>query len=123
MKFNQARLRAPLPPLWDLLRTPFVRNAALWLVVVLIVVLLNLFEGPATPGPQHPLETAPPEEGGPLVLFLTSWFPTLFLIGAWIFFMARFGALTRRWIVLNASLWLVIAPLLFALFNLFAPSG
>ncbi len=29
----------------------------------------------------------------------------------------------RLWIVLNAALWLVIAPLLFALFNLFAPPG
>ena len=69
------------------------------------------------------VEAAPPEEVSPLFSFLISWFPMLLLIGVWIFVMARFGALTRQWIVLNAALWLVIAPLLFALSNLFAPPG
>ncbi len=122
MKFNQVRHRAPTPPLRDLLWTPFVRNAALWLVIVLLLFAsFNLSEDPPTPGPQQPLDTAPPEEGSPLFSFLTSWFPMLLLIGGWIFFMTRLGVPTRRWIVLNAALWLVIALVLFALFNLFAP--
>ncbi len=121
MKFSQVRRRAPSPPLWDLLRTPFVRNAALWLVIVIFVVL-SMIEGPATPGPQQPLETAPPEEWSPLVSFLTSWVPILLLIGGWIFFMARLGMLTRQWVVRNAVLFGVVGLLLFGLSILFAPT-
>jgi hypothetical protein len=45
----------------------------------------------------------------------------LLLIGVWIFLMARFGVLTRQFVVLNAALFGVVALLLFALFNLFTP--
>ncbi len=121
LKFSQVRRRAPPPPLWDLLRTPFVRNAALWLAIVLVVVL-SMIEGPATPGPQQPLETAPPEEWSPLVSFLTSWVPILLLIGGWIFFMTRLGVPTRQFVVLNAALFGVVALLLFGLSILFAPT-
>ncbi len=121
LKFSQVRRRAPTPPLWDLLRTPFVRNGALWLIIVLFVVL-SMIEGPATPGPQQPLEIAPPEEGRPLVSFLTSWFPMLLLIGGWIFFMTRLGVPTRQFVVLNAALFGVVALLLFGLSILFAPT-
>lgn len=122
LKFSQVRRRAPTP-LRDLLRTPFVRNAAPWLVIVLFVFAsFNLSEGPATPGPQQPLETAPPEEGGPLAAFLTSWVPMLLLIGGWIFFMTRLGVPTRQFVVLNAALFGVVGLLLFGLSILFAPT-
>ncbi len=89
----------------------------------MIFVVLGMIEGPATPGPQQPLETAPPEEGGPLASFLTSWFPMLLLIGGWIFFMTRLGVPTRQFVVLNAALFGVVALLLFGLSILFAPPG
>ena len=81
-----------------------------------------MIEGPATPGPQQPLETVPPEEGSMLVSFLTSWFPMLLLIGGWIFFIARLGVLTRQFVVLNAALFGVVGLLLFGLSILFAPT-
>ena len=49
------RLRAP-PPQWDVLLAWIVLNAALWLVIgLLLSALFNLFEGSATRGPQQPL--------------------------------------------------------------------
>ena len=56
LNFSQARLRAPPLPQWDVLLAWIVLNAALWLVLgLLLSALFNLFEGPATRGPQQPL--------------------------------------------------------------------
>lgn len=45
----------------------------------------------------------------------------LLLIGAWIFFMAWLGVLTRQFAVLNAAMFGIVALLLFALITLFTP--
>ncbi len=76
------------------------------------------FEDPATVR----VEVAPPEEVSPLFLILNWWFARLLLIGVWIFFMVRFGAMPRLG-KLKTAFGLVSATLWFALFNLFAPPG